>query len=303
MRPPLPHPHDCYGGHPRYWLHALPTLHLSLVYPSPTRTLHHPLFQYERKGKHDCERGWWNNRRQEGCSRGVVKVGLQRACECYAGDESRRVGKRRLAWMMNTIPSLRSPPTGDTSVLQHPSLRQFCFHSLTKEWISSTQQKKSFKKLQGWEREKIGNKENWNERERKKERKGKGNILHDKRCSGARTGTMQGNAWSFSITTNTLDMALWKGKRWNNRWACFTAYNYCYSNNSKGYQSSVHLLQKAICLKKYQSCNVAFVPRKCRVQYYISDRGKIDDLFEIQGSVYRRFGRNTNKMQLCNRIY
>jgi len=27
---------------------------------------------------------------------------------------------------------------------------------------------KSFKKLQGWEREKIGNKENWNERERKK---------------------------------------------------------------------------------------------------------------------------------------
>lgn len=72
--------------------------------------------------------------------------------------------------MMNTIPSLRSPPTGDTSVLQHPSLRQFCFHSLTKEWISSTQQKKSFKKLQGWEREKIGNKENWNERERKKER-------------------------------------------------------------------------------------------------------------------------------------
>lgn len=27
--------------------------------------------------------------------RGVVKVGLRHACECYVGDESRRVGKRR----------------------------------------------------------------------------------------------------------------------------------------------------------------------------------------------------------------
>ena len=172
---------------------------------------------------------------------------------------------------MNTIPSLPSPPTGDTSVLQHPSLRQFCFHSLTKEWISSTQQKKVLKSYKGGRERKL---ETRRTGMKGKERKGKGNILHDKRCSGAQAGTMQGNAWSFSITTNTLSMALWKGKCWNNRWACCTASNYCYSNSRKGYQSSAHLLQKAICLKEYHSCNVAFVPRKCRVQYYISDRVK-----------------------------
>jgi hypothetical protein len=79
-----------------------------------------------RYGKADCERGRQNNRGYQGFGRGVVKVGLQHASQCYVGEESMGDGEEQAAmndeyhpptWLHRASATNRRQPFQSTAIL------------------------------------------------------------------------------------------------------------------------------------------------------------------------------------------